>query len=198
MNMKSRLITALVRLYPAPWRREYGAELEDLLRTRPLGARAMADVAWHGIRERLRSIDLATGFGLAAMLVVAAMFANGQPVLEPSQMTFPAVSIPPLHSNLYALFLVGCGWAIHRHSRTSPSRTGLAAMKISVIASLPVIVAGLLLLAGVARPGALASSPAAWHVLGAPMACLGQSWIWGAVGGALGRAIARRRSFGTT
>ena len=79
MNAKSWFVAVLVRLYPAPWRREYGAELKDLLRTRPLGARAMADVAWHGIRERLRSINLATGFGLAAMLAVAAMFATGQP-----------------------------------------------------------------------------------------------------------------------
>lgn len=194
MNMKSWLVTALIRLYPAHWRAEYGAELEDMLLTRPLGVPAIADVVWNGIGQRVRSLDLATGFGLAAMLIVLGTFANGQPVLEPSHMTFPAVSIPPLRSELYIVFLVVCGCAIQLHSRTSVSRTGVATMKISFIAGLPILVAGLLLLAGVARPDAHAYSPGAWQVLAAPIARLGESWIWGAVGGTLGRAIAARLS----
>lgn len=195
MNLKSRLVAALVHIYPAQWRREYGSELEDMLLTRPLDAPAIADVVWSGIRQRVRSADLATCLGLAAMLVVAGTFASGLPVLEPSRMTFPAVDIPPLRSNLYALFLVLCGCAIHLRSQTSPSRTGVAAMKISFIAGLPIVVAGLLLLAGVARPDAHAYSPGGWHVLIAPIARLGESWIWGSVGGTLGRAIAARPGF---
>ena len=192
MNLKSWLVTALVRLYPSHWRAEYGAELEDLLLARPMGVHAIADVVWNGLRQRVRSLDLATYFGLAALVAVVAAFASGQPVLEPSHMTFPAVSIPPLRSDLYALFLVICGCTIHLRSRTSLVRTGVAAMKISFIAGLPVLVAGLLLLAGLARPDVHAYSPGAWQVLVAPMARLGESWIWGSVGGVLGQAIVRR------
>ena len=192
MNTKCWIVTALVRLYPGPWRREYGSELEDLLRTRPLSAHGIADVAWNGIRLRLRSVDLATYFGLAAMLAVVGMAAGGQPVLSPSHMTFPAVAIPPLHSDLYALFLFACGCAIHLHARTSPSKTGLAAMKISFIAAVPILVAGLLLLTGALRPDAHSYSPGGWQVLAAPIATLGGSWIWGAFGGFVGRAIAAR------
>lgn len=192
MSVKFWFITALVRLYPARWRREYGAELADLLVTRPLGLHAIGDVVWNGFRQRVRSFDLATWFGLTAMLAVVAMFAYGQPVLESSHMTFPQVGIPPLHSNVYALFLVACGCAIHLRSRTSPARAGVAAMKISFIAGFPILIAGSLLLAGLARPDALADSPSAWNVLVAPIARLGESWIWGWVGATLGRALARR------
>lgn len=195
MNLKSGLVAALVHLYPARWRHEYGSELEDMLLTRPLDTHAFADVAWNGIRERLRSLDLATYFGLAAMLVVIGTFASGQPVLEPSHMTFPQVGIPPLRSDFYALFLVACGCAIHLRSRTSPWRTGLAAMKISFIAGLPIAVAGLLLLAGLARADAQAYWPGGWHVLVAPIARLGESWIWGSIGGTLARAFVPRPPF---
>lgn len=194
MNLKSSLVSALVRLYPAHWRAEYGAELEDLLLARPMGVHAIADVVWNGVRQRGRSLDLATYFGLAALLAVVAAFANGQPVLEPSHMTFPAVSIPLLHSDLYAQFLVLCGCLIHLRSRTRPWRTGVAAMKISFIAGLPILVAGLLMFAGVAAPSAHAYSPGAWEVMAAPIARLGEAWIWGTVGGTLGRLIAGRWS----
>ena len=191
MNAKSWFVTALVRIYPAHWRREYAVELEDLLSRRPLNAHVVADVVWNGVRQRVRSLELTTYFGLAAMLPVISAFASGQPVLEPSHITFPAVSIPPLHSDLYALFLVVCGCAIHLHSRMSPLRTGVAAMKISFIAGFPIFAAGLLMLAGAVEPDAHAYAPGPWHVLVAPIARLGVSWIWGSVGGSLGRAIVR-------
>jgi hypothetical protein len=195
MSLKSRLVTVLVRLYPAPWRREYGSELGDMLLARPLAVREIADVVWNGIRQRLRSLEPTTALGVAVMLVVVATFASGLPVLAPSHMTFPAVSIPPLRSAPYALFLVVCGCAIHLRTGASPSRAGVAAMKISFIGGLPILVAGLLLLAGIARPDSPSHSPGGWHLLAAPIARLGESWLWGMVGGKLGRTIAARSSF---
>jgi hypothetical protein len=191
MTMKPWLVATLVRLFPARWRAEYGSELEQLLLTRPLTAHTILDVSCSGLRQRIRSADLVTWFGLGAMLVVIAAMSNGYTVLEPSHMTFPAVSVRPLHSDLYVVFLIASGCALQLHARTRLWRTGVAAMKISVIASVPIIVAGVLLVTGIAQPGPNAYSPAGWQVAVAPISALGGSWIWGAVGGALGRAIAR-------
>jgi hypothetical protein len=228
MSAKQRLIAALVRIYPAQWRCEYGAELADLLSAEPLTARATLDVALNGVRQRLRSLELSTLLGLVAMLGMLALFvwnvAGAQSwesgwttILEPSNMTFPAISIRPLKSELYVLFLVVCGAVIHLRYSTTPARTGLAAMKISFIAGLPILAAGVLMLLGVMHatvlgPGdapttfrehgfaftyysAQPDPPAALSVLFAPVARLGESWIWGAVGGSLGRAVSRRRDW---
>jgi hypothetical protein len=190
MTMKSRLVAMLVRVYPAPWRAEYGAELEHLLLARPLAVHTVVDVVWNGLWQRMRSIDFATCFGLGAMMVVIAAIVTGRTILEPSHMTFPAVTVRPLQSDLYWLFLVACGCALQLRARTTLSRTGVAAMKISFIAGLPIVVAGVLLVAGIGQPDPSAYSPAGWQVAVAPIARLGESWIWGAVGGALGRAVA--------
>jgi hypothetical protein len=190
MTMKPWLAATLVRLYPAQWRAEYGGELEHLLLTRPFTLHVVADVVWNGFRQRIRSADLATCFGLGAMLVVIAAMSSGYTVLEPSHMTFPAVSVRPLHSDLYVVFLIASGCALQLHTRTRLWRTGVAAMKISFIAGVPIIVAGVLLIAGIVQPDSDAYSPAGWQVAVAPIARLGESWIWGAAGGALGRAIA--------
>jgi hypothetical protein len=219
MSIKQRLIALLVRVYPSDWRREYGAEFADLLSAQPLDVAAAGDVLWNGLRQRLRSLELSTIFGLGAMLAVVTIFAWNivapQPygrgwttVLEPSHMTFPTISIRPLKSDYYALFLILCGFAIHVRYGTKPARTGVAAMKISLMAGLPIIVAGVLMLLGVMHatvvgPNEIPSTfrdhgfaftyynprldlPAPISVLLAPVARLGESWIWGTLGGRFG------------
>jgi hypothetical protein len=44
MSARHIVVTALLRLYPAAWRNEYGAELTDILLTGPLSARVIGDV----------------------------------------------------------------------------------------------------------------------------------------------------------
>ena len=52
---KDWVVVALLRIYPAAWRREYGVELKGILLGRPLGTREIADVAWNGVWQRARS-----------------------------------------------------------------------------------------------------------------------------------------------
>ena len=72
MMTKDWLIAALLRIYPAAWRREYGAELTAILQGRPLGLRVMTDVLWNGLRLRVRAAEPSTILGLASMLFMLA------------------------------------------------------------------------------------------------------------------------------
>jgi hypothetical protein len=58
MSTRHRIVSALVRMYPAEWRREYGPELTDILLAGRLGPRAIANVFGSACRERLRSAEL--------------------------------------------------------------------------------------------------------------------------------------------
>ena len=223
MNMKQRIVTVLLGLYPAAWRSEYGPELSDVLLARPLGARIITDVLWNGLRQRVRNAGPSTLAGLAVMLVILTgigwNIAAPQPygrdwtgLLQPSSMTLPTIIVKPLASELYVLFLVGCGcWISLRGGETvSP---GVAAMRISFIAGVPIMLAGALILFGVMDvvvlgPGdtpttfhehgfaytyysAERQAPSALAVLVSPLFRLPASWIWGTVGGGLGRWISR-------
>jgi hypothetical protein len=244
MNIKRRAIKrravkrwfvhSLVGIYPASWRQEYGAELTDVLMADPLSVAIVSDVVWSGARQRLRSLDLATELGLGAMFVILAMFVwnimvpqtygNGSAwttVLEPSHITFPSVRIAPLVSALYVAFLLASGCAIHLRQGTSPARSGLATMKICIIAVMPIMAVGILMQLGLMHAivlgpgdvpttfrehgfafsyyaagayGAGAAAPTPMSVFLAPLSRLGESWIWGTLGGALGRTISRRRT----
>ena len=72
--MKHRLASALVRLYPAAWRREYGAELTDLLVNRPFGVGALADVIWNAFGQRLRRPEPALISASAVFAMVVSLF----------------------------------------------------------------------------------------------------------------------------
>ena len=90
----------------------------------------------------------------------------------------------------------------------------MAAMKVCFITGLRIMTVGVLMFLGVMHapywdPGdipttfrehgfaltyysGLRQSPGSLAVVLAPLARLGESWVWGAVGGSLGRTIARR------
>ena len=160
MNINQRLVGALLRVYPFEWRREYGSELRELLLSRPLSAGICADVLWNGVRQRVRSLDPSTVLGLGMMLAVLAGLAwniiaprpygeGWTGLLVPSSKTLPTIDVRPLNSELYLLFLLGTGCWLQLRRGGRPSRSGLAAMRICFIASIPIMVAGLLMLFGV-------------------------------------------------
>ena len=60
MTFRQVLAAILVRCYPEPWRREYGAEFRDLLETCPLTAAGVADVIVCGIRQRASAASVAS------------------------------------------------------------------------------------------------------------------------------------------
>ena len=191
------VVAALLRLYPAAWRSEYGPELTDILRARPLGPRVIADVLWSALRQRGRAAEPSTILGLVSMLAIVGLFVEaGVAWLRPSSITFPTVTVTFFESYLYPYLLIFCGcWTHLRHGGTA-KQSGTAAMKMTLIAGMPIIVGALLMMAGIVNlrvsPGLL-HSPSAWSVLVAPLARLPGAWIFGALGGQLGKRIARNR-----
>jgi hypothetical protein len=226
MTLKTRTVAALVRLYPAAWRREYGQELTGILLARPLGARVVVDVVCNGLRQRARPASAPTLFGLGLMLVlfggfvwnIAAPPLARHPltdVLRHSSHTLPVVTVRAMGSDVYFLLLLWCGcWTELRHRGTWQS-AGLAAMKLCAIASIPVVLAGVLMMTGllgvaVVDPGQrsaairhsvltytyygnAAHAPGPAEVLAAPLFRLPEAWVWGVLGGLLGRSIRRVR-----
>jgi hypothetical protein len=188
MNTKHRIVAALLRLYPASWRREYGAELEDLLLTRPLTAAVAADVVSNGLRQRLRAAEPATLLGLVILALVTGAFAYGaDPVVRPSGITWPPLVVSWMNpsTELYVLLLVLCGAWTNLKYGGRIGRSARAGVKVTFIGGIPVMIAGTLMLAGIgnARPSV------GFATLVAPIFALPLSGIWGAVGGEVGRRI---------
>jgi hypothetical protein len=229
MRITERIIAVLLRVYPASWRAEYGLELAELLHVRPLRLRIVGNVVWNGMRQRLRTADASTVFGLAMMLVVLVEFAwnivsplphdfSWTVLLRDSSITFPRVIVTLFRSELYAWLLILIGCFTHVRHGGAIAQSGKAAVKASFLAGLPIMAAGVLMLFGILRVitlgpadmptsfqqhgfaytyyDALHQSPGSLDILIAPLAALPQCWIWGLVGGGLGRWIAphiRRR-----
>ena len=162
---------------------EYGPELTDILLARPLGARVIADVLWNGLWQRARAAEPSTILGLASMLVIltgfvmsgATLWRDAWTVLQPSSTTFPTVTVTFLATGFYVLLLAGCGcWTYLRHGG-KPSRCGVAAMSMSLIAGIPIMVVGLLMVFGLVdvmpstRHDAARMRPFAWAILVAPL-----------------------------
>jgi hypothetical protein len=225
MTIRERFVSMLLRIYSPQWRREYGAELSDVLLTQPLSAGVVADVLWNGARQRARSLPPSTVFGIAAMLAIVAGFAQNiaaplpyasgaaTSLLQPSRMVLPTLVVAPLKSNLYALALIACGcWTRLRSDRSNTP--GFAAVRMSLLAGVPVMLAALLMFAGILATTAIGPAdtpttiqqhgftytfyaddhvvPSAWSVLVSPLFQLPLSWLWGNIGGHLGQLVARR------
>jgi hypothetical protein len=235
--VKNWIVRTLLRLYPAAWRHEYGSELMDVLLARPLTAGVVGDVLQNGLRQRVRGADPSTLVGLAMLLVVLNGFVWN--IVAPAPYSNESIILLQnlLGSNLYILLLIGCGfWTQLRH-RGKLDRSGLAAVKVSFFAGIPVMLAGALMLLGilgvtVSGPGdtpttihehgftytyysaqhhcwirvsepsakplaqgvqAATCPPAPLGVLISPLFVLPASWLWGLLGGLLGRWIVRSR-----
>jgi hypothetical protein len=183
--MRRAAIALLLRGYPRAWRDEYGPELADILAARPVTIAVIVNVMASALRARVRAIDLTMKLGIAAMAVITADgLMNFAGLLEPTTKLLPTVVVTPLMSNAYGLFAIGCGVWIRRRTGGSASESGIAVMKITFIAGLPVMLVGVLMLMG-ALPHTLNS----WAVLAAPLFRLPACWIFGAVGGWIGRRL---------
>ena len=198
MSTRHRLAAALLRLYPAAWRREYGGELHEILVDRPLTPSVAADVLWSALREHVRAAVPATLLGGLSMLVVLSgfflpPFSNGwitTTVLSPTFMTFPPFAVTAMSTQAYTVLAIMCGWWTRRRYRSSVKRCGLAAMQMSIIAGFPVVAAGLLLAVGAIHLPGLSigpSQPAPFAVLVAPIVRLPEYGLLGMVGGWLAR-----------
>ena len=157
MSIRHRVVAALLRLYPSAWRNEYGAELTDILLTGPFGARVIGDVIRSGLWQRVRSTQPSTFLGVASLLVILIGFVlPGGPYghgrtafLQLTAMTFPTVEVTFLSSEIYIWLLMGCGcWTSLRYGSTA-TQAGIAGMRMSLIASIPIILGGVLILLGV-------------------------------------------------
>jgi hypothetical protein len=205
MTGKQRIVAALLGLYPAAWRSEYGAELKDILLARPFTPRAIADVLWNGLWQRGRVAEPSTIMGLLSILVVLAGFvqggSSGAADTASAQSTWkilPAASLPFLFAGVFALlhFICGC-WTCLR--RRKVRQAGLAAMRTALITGIPIVIGALLMMLGLAElrfPGATQLPPSPLAMMVAPLARLPDAFIWGVLGGLLGKQMTRRT--GTT
>lgn len=181
MSTHDRIVNALLRLYPHAWRAEYGAELADLLRRRPLTSGVVGDVFLNGLRARVRAeLPAAIIGGLMSGIVIAA-YASGATVLEPTHITLPSLVVAQTNprNELYVIVLVSCGlWTRVRRGGTV-RRSAWAAAVVTFLADLPVLILGLATL-----------SPA---VVAAPLLALPYAAVWGAAGGQFGSWIVALR-----
>jgi flagellar biosynthesis protein FliQ len=210
MSARSAVARTLLLAYPSSWRREYGAELEDILLSRPIGPLVAGDVIVGGLAERIRSADASTWLGMAALAAVLADLlwnitaaqSTSQgliAVVARSSKTLPTIVVLPLMSDGYALFLVIYGaWRQIRRGG-SLSNDGVATAKITFMAGLPVIVVGILIGIGAIDLAAQRQIDAApvwltpWAVATAPLFRLPAAWMLGALGGQIGRWVDRAR-----
>jgi hypothetical protein len=202
---RRRLAEALLRIYPAAWRREYGEELFDILISRPLTWRIAADVLGAGLRERIRAPEPATVLGAATaavllsqvVLTAAGYRTPATAMLRSTDMTFPTVAAAFMVSPVYTWLLIACGWwTAHRHPGYSAKRCAVATMRMSLIGGIPVLVAGVLLAADTitwTQLGLGDVSPMSLAVMVAPLARLPEAWLYGWMGAAAQCARARSR-----
>jgi hypothetical protein len=195
MTTTDRIASALLRIYPKSWRQEYGAEFEELLRSRPLTAWIIADVVRSGLGERARVTTLATRIGLVGMVATGGwMIWSGSPavLLRESNKLLPRVIVLPLASDPYLLFLALLGGVIVARGGT-PSAAGRAAATMSFFTGLPVAIVGFLMLARLVPAVILAAAyaPSALSVLTAPLFRLPEAWLLGSLGGYLTAKLLR-------
>jgi hypothetical protein len=192
------IVGALLRIYPAAWRSEYGDELTGVLLARPLGPRVIADLLWNGLRQRVPTAAPSTIFGSAWMFIIliGLVEGGGRAMLQPTSMTFPPVAVTFMSSYYFIYLLIFCGCWTHLRNGGRARRSGLAGMRMGFIAGIPIMVTALLMMSGVLElsfAGARLPRPSTWAILIAPIARLPECWIWGAFGGMLGQRIARNR-----
>ena len=200
-TMKQWIVTGLLRLYPVAWRREYGPELTDILLAHPLSPRVIGDVMWNGLKQSAQAAEPSTILGLASFLAVLTFVLTGGSygrrwilLVQPTRMTLPTMSVTFMASGYYVLIWCGC-WTYLRHRGTA-KQSGMAGVRMSLIAAVPLLFGGGLMMFGLIGPSLLGPQgppSASWAVLAAPLFRLPDSWLWAALGGQLGKRIARPR-----
>jgi hypothetical protein len=210
--MKTTIVSWLLYLYPKAWRAEYGDELRTMLLARPLTAAIVVDIARSAMWQRLRVVLPPTWVGIGLMLVtiwaIASMMVAPPPYVRSVLSERIELVQKPLQSEFYVLVLFAIGFWTAVAGKQSPAR---AAMRASMIASIPLALIGLLMLTGLLPhtelvPGQKIAmlnargivypfykglqqipAPAPLTLLLSPLLRLPGAWLWGTVGGSLGR-----------
>jgi hypothetical protein len=222
--MKTTLVWWLLRLYPKAWRAEYGAELSEMLRARPLTAGIVFDVARSAVWQRTRATQVPTWVGLGLMLAVTGavaanivapppyVWAPGQSVSEQPALADQVKLVQrPMRSELFVLVMAGIGvWSAFCRK----PQPGRAAIRVWLIASIPIAAIGVLMVTGVlgsiellpgetplpfdergavyvvykAPLGIPAPAPVAFLL--SPLLRLPGACLWSIVGSSLGRKLA--------
>jgi hypothetical protein len=156
--MKTTLVSWLLRLYPKDWRKEYGAELGEMLGARPLTAGIVLDIARSAVWQRTRAVQAATWVGLGLMLAISgAIAANivdppayvwtpGQSISEQPKLADQVKLVQrPMGSELFVLVMAGIGFWSALRGKPQPGRV---AIRVWSIASIPLFTIGVLMLSG--------------------------------------------------
>jgi hypothetical protein len=222
--MKTTLVSWLLRLYPKAWREEYGAELADMLLARPLTGRVCSDVVLSAMWQRTRSIETATWVGLGLMLAITGavaanivepppyVWAPGQSISERPELADQVKLVQrPMRSELFVLVMAGVGFWSALRGKPQPGRV---AIRVWLIASLPLVALGVAMMTGVlgyiellpgqtplpfnerglvyvvykAPLGLPASAPVAFLL--SPLLRLPGACLWAIVGSSLGKKVA--------
>lgn len=146
-RLKRQVVSALVRLYPSRWRREYGLELADVLVNRRLGVTAVLDVLWNSVRQQLRWGEpwLILGVPCLAMNLLL----NVWNILYPWPYATDSLGTRPAHWVSLAVLLTLGWWTVVRDP--VHGRGGWAAVKAALLATWPLSALGILAGLGVLK-----------------------------------------------
>jgi hypothetical protein len=189
--MKRWAVWALIHLYPARWRSEYGAELEDVLLRRPLGLRELLNVAANALWQQCRDGEpwLVLGVPLALLSLVGCIeVVCGMPFAARPRGVKVASSIDQL------LLLLATGyWTMERRGRAA----GRAAIKLNLLVCAPLALLGLCAMAGLFQIKTVDNGASAsywrWLLVIAPVMQIPYAGAVGLLGGGAARVVRRLR-----
>jgi hypothetical protein len=190
---KSQIVAALVGLYPARWKREYGAELRDVLLRRRLDTAGATNAAWHGLLQQARCGEPWVIVGAPWLVLHLTTLVWG---LRQTGACQVALSTSPagLLVGVLAPALVGY-WTVARDP--AAGRGGRAAMKNSLLIVWPICAVALLNGMGVLPVAVLSGRSSSWFGLFAlPWLQLPFIGALGWLGGRAARQAARLRRRG--
>jgi hypothetical protein len=149
--MKRRIVSVLLRVYPAGWRQEYGPELRDLLERLDFRFGTVANVVWNGMRQRLRATEPWLLIGLPIMLLTTFVYGVlivAPPPYDPMSPGLARSAVSIISLAVFVSLPVGCGlWTVVRNGGTM-SHAGRQTLKMALLIEAPSFVVYALILTG--------------------------------------------------
>lgn len=147
-RLKRQVVVALVGLYPARWKQEYGKEFADVLTRRPLGMAVILNVIWNGFGQQLRCGEPWLIVGVPRLVLLLALILWN--VLYPLPYRTASLGLTWQPAVIGNLLLFGTGyWTVMRDPVNGHG--GRAAMKSTLFATWPFSVVALLYGLGILR-----------------------------------------------